>query len=76
MLHLHASKNIKHQQTSSVSQYMYARHIYAPKKGTTKNAYDKKSPTLTLHLHAGKNILTSTNLLTQSVYVCSAYICP
>ena len=23
MLHLHASKNIKHQQTSSVSQYMY-----------------------------------------------------
>ena len=44
MLHLHASKNIKHQQTSSVSQYIYARHIYAPKKGATKNA--QKTPFL------------------------------
>ena len=44
MLHLHASKNIKHQQTSSVSQYMYMLGIYAPKKGATKNA--QKTPFL------------------------------
>ena len=36
---------------------------------TSYDGIDKKSPTIMLHLLANKNILTLTNLLTQSVYV-------
>ena len=32
---------------------------------STYDGIDKKSPTLMLHLHANKNILTSTNLPSQ-----------